>query len=200
MAEKKTVEAYLAKQAQWQAELTRLRGLVLECGLDETVKWGAPCYTLKGKNVVGLSGFKSYFGLWFYEGVSLPDPAEVFINAQEGKTKHMRQWRMQHAGEIKDELIRTYVRAAADWVRQGGSNPPAPPRSSQDPVDLNPYLRQALESNAEAKQAYEQLTPGRQREYVDYISDAKREATQIKRVEKILPMIAKGQGLNDRYR
>ena len=79
----KTVDEYIDKAEQWQPELTRLREILNSTGLEETVKWGAPCYTHDGKNVVGIAGFKNYFGLWFHQGALLADAEGVLINAQE---------------------------------------------------------------------------------------------------------------------
>lgn len=97
----KTVDDYVANAEQWQDELERLRGILRSTELTEDVKWGAPCYTFDGQNVVGLAGFKSYFGLWFHQGALLNDKNKALINAQEGATKALRQWRMNSAREIE---------------------------------------------------------------------------------------------------
>lgn len=97
---------------QWRAEAARLRTLVLACGLEETVKWGGPVYAAGGKNIVGVVAFKAYFGLWFFDGVSLADKDGVLVNAQEGKTKAMRQWRMTAAKDIRPALVKAYVKEA----------------------------------------------------------------------------------------
>lgn len=107
-----TVDAYIRDAAQWNEELQQLRDILLTTGLTEEVKWGAPCYTRNGKNIVGIGGFKSYFGLWFFEGAALKDDADVLINAQPGKTKMLRQWRMNSAKEIKSTVIKRYVKQA----------------------------------------------------------------------------------------
>ncbi|MDJ0905277.1 MAG: DUF1801 domain-containing protein [Woeseiaceae bacterium] len=112
MAQKKTVDDYIRNARQWNEELARLRKILLSTGLEETIKWGAPCYTHNGKNVVGMSGFKSYFGLWFFEGAAIEDDAGVLINAQPGKTKMLRQWRMTSAKDIKPAVIKRYVKRA----------------------------------------------------------------------------------------
>jgi uncharacterized protein YdeI (YjbR/CyaY-like superfamily) len=89
-----SVDEYIADAGTWKNELKRLREILRSTELKEEVKWGGPCYTCDGKNVVGIAGFKSYFGLWFHQGALLKDPKKVLMNAQEGKTKAMRQWRM----------------------------------------------------------------------------------------------------------
>jgi len=114
MASSKTVDAYLDNARHWQDELRTVRAILLSTGLTETIKWGAPVYTnADGKNIVGIGGFKAYFGLWFFEGALLSDDQGVLINAQPGKTKLLRQWRMRSSGEIKPALIKRYVREAA---------------------------------------------------------------------------------------
>ncbi len=114
MAGNKTVDNYIKNTKQWNDELRQLRDILRATGLTETVKWGAPVYTNDdGKNIVGILGFKSYFGLWFFEGAALKDDNKVLINAQPGKTKMLRQWRMNSAAEIKPVLIKRYVKEAA---------------------------------------------------------------------------------------
>ena len=105
----KTADEFYEADPNWKEELGALREILLETDLVETVKWGMPVYTLEGKNVVGTGSFKSYFGIWFYQGVFLSDPDGVLVNAQEGKTKAMRQWRMESSAEIDREKILEYV-------------------------------------------------------------------------------------------
>jgi len=109
----KSVDDYLKKCDNWSVELTRLRDILVKSGLTEEVKWGMPCYTSSGKNVVSLVGFKSYFGLWFHQGASLKDVDGVLINAQEGKTKALRQWRMTSRQDIRTAIIKRYLKEAA---------------------------------------------------------------------------------------
>ena len=86
----KTVDDYIAGSDQWSGELAKIRGILATTDLTEEIKWGAPCYTFDGKNIVGMAGFKSYFGLWFHQGALLADDAGVLINAQEGTTRALR--------------------------------------------------------------------------------------------------------------
>jgi uncharacterized protein YdeI (YjbR/CyaY-like superfamily) len=191
-----TVDEYIESTESWQAELIRLRKVLRSTDLEETVKWGAPCYTWGVKNVVGLGAFKSYFGLWFFQGALLADKGKVLINAQEGKTRALRQWRFTSGKEIKARLIKAYVNEAIELQRQGAEIKPDRGR----PVEIPPQLKRALAGNKKASHGFRALTPGKQREYADYISSAKREETRSKRLEKIIPMIAAGKGLHDRYR
>ncbi len=112
-----TPDAFFEGLTQWRAEAEKLRAILLACGLDETVKWGGPVYTAEGRNVVGLAAFKSYFGLWFFDGARLADKQGVLVNAQEGKTKSMRQWRMTKASDIKPAAIKAYVKEALALAR-----------------------------------------------------------------------------------
>ena len=109
-----TVDEYLEKSPEWRDGLTLLREVLNATTLKEEVKWGGPCYTIQGKNVVGMAAFKSYLGLWFHQGVFLSDPGKKLINAGEGKTKGLRQWRFSSTDEVKNniEMIAQYVAEA----------------------------------------------------------------------------------------
>lgn len=192
----KTVDEYIDGAEYWQDELVRLRKILNSTDLEETVKWGGPCYTFQGKNVVGMGAFKSYCGLWFLQGALLADPEKVLINAQEGKTKALRQWRFQSKKEIKTRLIKAYVQEAISLQEQGREIKPARDQS----VTIPSQLQAALAKNKKAGSRFKALTKGRQREYAEYIAEAKRDETKAKRLEKIIPMIVAGKGLNDKYR
>ncbi len=196
MKRAKTVDDYLNATRAWRREAAKLREILRTTPLDEEVKWGAPCYTYKGKNVVGIGAFKSYFGLWFFQGALLADEDDVLINAQEGKTKALRQWRMTSAGDIRPAAIKRYVKEAIMLVDEGREIAPARTRRLSVPAELS----EAFQSNKTAKDAFERLRPGQQREYAEHIATAKREDTRQRRIDKIIPMIIAGQGLNDRYR
>lgn len=196
MQRAKTVDAYIHGAHQWQAELFKLRDILNSCALQETVKWGAPCYTAHGKNVVGIGSFKSYVGLWFYQGALLSDPQGVLINAQTGRTKALRQWRFTSAAQIKPRIIKSYVREAIGLAAAGKEIKPARNQALTLPAEL----KHALADQPDTKQAFESLTKGKRREYAQYIAEAKRDATKAARLDKILPMIQAGVGLNDRYR
>jgi uncharacterized protein YdeI (YjbR/CyaY-like superfamily) len=192
----KSVNDYVENASAWQGELKRVREILLSTELREEVKWGGPCYTYNGKNVVGMAGFKSYFGLWFHQGALLKDRDNVLINAQEGKTRALRQWRMQTAKDIKPALIRSYVKEAIELAKAGKQIAPADKKTLVVPADL----KKALQKDEKASENFKNLRPGLQREYAEYISEAKREDTRRRRIGKILPMIRKGAGLHDKYR
>ncbi len=196
MKKNKTVEDYLAAADNWTDELVRLREIVSSCGLQEEIKWGTPCYTDRGKNIVAISGFKSYFGLWFYQGALLEDKSGVLLNAQEGKTQAMRQWRMHSASDIKPVLIKRYIKQAVAYSREGKSVVMKAGKMLALPAEL----QQVMQSTAAARRSFEALRPGQQREYIEFIASAKREETRVRRVAKCLPLILAGAGLNDQYR
>jgi len=189
------VTTYIEKKTTWTEELKQLRSILITLPLEETVKWGAPFYTSGGKNIVGMSAFKSYFGLWFIQGALLKDTQKVLINAQEGKTSAMRQWRFSSVDEIDADLIKAYVLEAINNQEQGKEIKP-----KKKPLIIPQLLQHALDTDSELKTKFEALTLGKKRDYADYISEAKREATKLSRLEKIIPMILSGMGLYDKYK
>ena len=196
MKRSKTVDDYIRDANQWRDELKLLREILQTTKLVEEIKWGAPCYTHMGKNVVGVGSFKSYFGLWFHQGALLRDDNSVLLNAQEGKTKALRQWRMTSATEIKAAVIKRYVNEAIGHVDAGHEI-----KADRDkPVDVPKELQSAMRRQKGATAAFQELRKGLQREYAEYVSSAKRDETKQKRLQKILPMITAGLGLHDKYR
>jgi len=164
--------------------------------LEETIKWGSPVYCLNGKNIVGLGAFKSYVGLWLFQGALLKDKKKKLINAQEGVTKALRQMRFNSIDEIDEILILEYLKEAIKNEKAGKEIKPA----KKTKIAIPKELKVELNKNAKLKEIFSQLTPFKQREFCEYISEAKRETTKQSRLRKILPMIFKGIGLNDKYR
>lgn len=192
----KSVDDFLSQVQCWQDEVKRLREILLTTELEETLKWSFPCYVFEGKNIVGLGAFQSYFGIWFFQGALMEDPDGILVNAQQGKTKGMRQWRMTHQREIKVRQIKKYVKNAIA-VQAAGLEIKAERGKA---IVIHPIFESALQENRKAAIAFAALSTGRKREYSEYINDAKRDETKVRRVAKILPMIEEGVGLNDRYR
>ena len=191
------VDEYISKKENWTKELMLLRTVFADLTLDETIKWGSPVYVFNGKNIVGLFAFKNYCGLWFFQGTLLKDKDKVFVNAQEGKTKAMLQWRFNSIDEINTAQIKEYVLEAIENVKLG--NEIKPTRNSK-PVIIPEELQQELEKNKELKKSFDNFSLSKQREYADYIAEAKRASTKLKRLEKIIPMIISGVGLHDKYK
>lgn len=191
------VDEYIGKKEQWRKELTLLRNALLELPVEETIKWGAPTYTYEGKNIVGLAAFKNYCGLWFFQGGLLKDTHKVLMNAQEGKTKAMLQWRFPTIKDIDTKLIKAYVLEAIENQKQGKE---IKPQRNKKPLIIPELLQNELETNFSLKENFESFSLSKKREYADYISEAKREATKQYRLEKIIPMILEKKGLHDKYK
>ena len=199
MKKNNSVEEYIDKHKNWSTELDILRSLLQESGMIETIKWGAPVYTVDGKNVIGLGAFKSYVGIWFFNGVFLNDKHDKLQNAQEGKTKALRQWRFSSKEEIinDEKIIKNYVKEAIANQKAGKE---LKPEKSSAKMTIPEELQDALSKNNDFKEAFESFTPFKQKEFIEYIGSAKRSATRVSRLTKVTPMIFDGVGLNDKYR
>ncbi|APS40438.1 MULTISPECIES: YdeI/OmpD-associated family protein [Salegentibacter] len=192
----KSVDQYIETHPTWEQELLSLREILQNTELEECIKWGAPVYALDGKNVVGMAAFKNHCALWFFNGALLKENTALLYNAQEDKTKALRQIRFKKEDEIKPEILQKYIAEAIQNQREGKEIKPLKNKTLVLPLDL----KEALEKDEHFKNSYYQLTKGKQREYADYISEAKREVTKKSRLEKIKPMILSGVGLNDKYK
>jgi uncharacterized protein YdeI (YjbR/CyaY-like superfamily) len=183
------------KNEVWDEAIAQLRAIVLKTELVEAQKWGGEVYTLNNKNVIGIGGFKNYFALWFFNGVFLKDEAKVLVNANEGVTKALRQWRFTSTAELDEKLILRYLNEAIANEKAGLSIKPEKKEAMQ--CD---FFQAALDKNTALKSALEKLTPFKQKEYWEYMATAKQEKTKVTRLEKITPMILEGKGFNDKYR
>ncbi|OSY89227.1 hypothetical protein WH52_00850 [Tenacibaculum holothuriorum] len=193
----KKVTEYINSKEKWAQELQVLRSILLKLPLEEAIKWSAPAYLYKGKNILGIAAFKNYFGLWFHQGVFLKDEAKVLMNAQEGKTKAMRQWRFESLADLNEELVKQYVLEAIDNEEKGLS---IKPKRNTKPVVIPKELQDALDNNQKLKDQFEAFSLSKKREYAEHIASAKREATKQNRLQKIIPMILDGKGLHDKYK
>ena len=191
-----TVESFIEKHSNWKTELNTLREILQKTDLEESIKWGSPVYSFGTKNVVGLGAFKSYVGIWLFQGVFLSDQKGVLENAQEGKTKALRQWRFHNVNEIDSNLVAQYVEEAIQNQKDGKELK----ADRKKELNIPPELEKAFQADRELQSAYNSLTPGKQREYADYISEAKQEKTKLSRLEKITPMVLAGKGLYDKYK
>jgi len=196
MTTSEKVSNYINKHPKWEAALTLLRGLLNKSELTEEVKWGAPAYTLNGKIVIGLAGFKNHAAIWFHQGVFLKDTAGKLLNAQEGKTKALRQWRIEKEDTIEPAIVTKYIEEAIANSKAGKEVKKARTKKVVIPTELT----EAFKNNPPLKHSFDTLMPGKQREYAEYISEAKRDATKQSRLEKITPMIQQGVGLHDKYK
>ncbi|RZN83233.1 MAG: hypothetical protein EVB11_05845 [Winogradskyella sp.] len=192
-----SVEEYIETNNHWQEALELLRSIVLRTELNEAVKWSAPVYDLKGKNVLGLGAFKNHFCIWFFNGVFLKDEHNLLVNAQEGKTKGLRQMRFDNVEDVNKNIVLAYVKEAIENQRAGKE---IKVERKGKTVVIPEELKAALNNDQDLQLAFEALTPGKQREYCEHIASAKREATKLSRLEKITPMILNGVGLHDKYK
>jgi uncharacterized protein YdeI (YjbR/CyaY-like superfamily) len=196
---KKTLTAKEKKVWQkndlWAEELEVLKSIINKTQLIETEKWGAPIYTHNTKNIIGIGGFKSYFGIWFFNGVFLKDEKNLLINANEENTKGLRQMRFNSIKEVDEKIILQYIKEAIDNEEKGLKIKPE--RKEKIACEL---LENELKSNLDLKKAFNSFTPYKQREFTSYINDAKQEKTKLTRLEKIKPMILSNIGLHDKYR
>ncbi len=191
-------DAYFEKDQPFKEEISILREIAQATELEETVKWGAPVYTIENKNVLGIMAFKNHFGLWFFNGVYLSDPENVLENAQEGKTKGMRHWKFTAGSEIDRRLILDYMNEAIENQKRGLEVKTE--RKKKSATVIPELLKKALEGNDLLQNRFDGLAPYKQREYCEYIDTAKQEKTKLSRLAKILPMIEEGIGINDKYR
>jgi len=192
----KTVDEFILNAVTGQDILMILRDLLNSTDLVETIKWGAPAYTINGKNVVGLGSFKSYTGLWFFQGALLNDRKNVLVSATDGQTRALRQWRFQSAEEIDPDLVLKYVQEAIENQKQNK----AVKADRDKPIVIPDELNQAFRDNPNLKASFQAFTRGKQREFADYILEAKQEKTRQARLQKIIPLIQQNIGLNDKYR
>lgn len=183
------------KTNQWENEIEQLHAIIRKTPLVETTKWGGPVYTYNNKNVLGIGGFKSYFGIWFYNGVFLKDEKKLLINVNEESTKSLRQMRFNSVNEIDEKLILAYIKEAIEIEEKGL----AIPKEKKETI-IPEILENELDKNSELKNKFNTFSPYKQREFIEHITSAKQEKTQMARLEKIIPMILEEKGLNDKYR
>ena len=183
------------KVHQWIAELELLRAMVLDCGLTEEMKWGVPCYTFQGNNVLIISAFKEYCGLSFFKGVLLSD-AKGLLDKPGENSQATRLFRFKHVNDISviEEDIRAYIFEAIEVEKAGLKVP-----YKKNPEPMPDELVQKLEADPVFKSAFEALTPGRQRGYILYFSAPKQSKTRCSRIEKYTEKILNGEGMHDRY-
>lgn len=187
------VDAYLAASEQWADEIAALRPVLLASGLDERIKWGKPCYALGDANVAIVQEFGDFLALLFFKGVLLEDPAGVLQT--QGPNSHAgRRMTFTSVAEVEDraDVVAAYL-AEAIAVEEAGT--PLPPRPEED---LAEELQERLARDPDLSAAFDDLTPGRQREYNLHVSGARQAATRERRVDAIVPRILAGKGLRDR--
>jgi uncharacterized protein YdeI (YjbR/CyaY-like superfamily) len=188
------VDFYFTKEKKWKKEIEKLRAIVLSTGLSEELKWGCPCYTNQGKNIVLIHVFKEYCAFLFFKGALLKDTHSILVQQTEN-VQAPRQIRFTNLEEILklEDVIRAHIFEAID-VENSGLKVELKKISELKLVD---EFEQKLKEFTELKVAFEALTPGRQRAYNLFFSAAKQTKTREARIEKCIPAILEGKGLND---
>tara|TARA_R110000796_G_scaffold252645_2_gene390219 strand:- start:83133 stop:83714 length:582 start_codon:yes stop_codon:yes gene_type:complete len=189
------VNWFFEKDTKWKAEYTHLRSIALDCGLTEELKWGCPCYTFKGTNIVLIHGFKEYCAYLFHKGVLLKDTENILIQQTEN-VQSARQMRFTTLQEIAtmEAILKAYIYEAIE-VEKAGLKVELKETSE---FNMPEEFKRALNESSDLKAAFEVLTPGRQRGYLLHFSQPKQSKTRESRIEKSIPLIFEGKGLNDR--
>jgi uncharacterized protein YdeI (YjbR/CyaY-like superfamily) len=190
------VDKFLKEEEAWREEFTKLRSIILDCGLTEELKWGKPCYALEGTNIVLIHGFKEYCAILFTKGALLKDPKGILVQ-QTQNVQAARQVRFTNVGQVVKlaSTLKAYIKEAMAVEKAGlkvtykKTSEFAVPEEFKNQLAKNPAL----------KAAFEALTPGRQRGYLLYFSGAKQPETREARIEKSIPLIFDGIGLQDEY-
>ncbi len=188
------VDEFLSKATKWKEEYEQLRSIVLDCGLTEDYKWMHPCYTLDNKNILLIHGFKEYCAILFHKGALLKDECEILIQQTEN-VQAARQIRFTNVQEIvgMESILKEYIFEAIE-VEKAGLKVELKKHAE---YEIPEELQHKFEEIPDLKTAFEDLTPGRQRQYIFYFSEAKQAKTRVARVEKYIPKILDGQGLKD---
>ncbi|SDR10297.1 Uncharacterized conserved protein YdeI, YjbR/CyaY-like superfamily, DUF1801 family [Chryseobacterium soldanellicola] len=188
------VDFFFNQAKQWQKEFEKLRTILLDTGLEEDLKWGCPCYTYHGRNIVLIHGFKEYCALLLFKGALLQDTDKILIQQTEN-VQAARQIRFTKLQEIVDleKIIKNYVYEAVEVEKSGVKVEMKKTKEFEMPEEF----QLKLDENSVLKEAFETLTPGRQRAYLLYFSSAKQSKTRESRIEKYIPEILQGKGIND---
>jgi len=188
------VDDFLSKAKKWKEEYEKLRNIVLDCGLTEEFKWMHPCYTLENKNIVLIHGFKEYCALLFHKGALLKDTHGILVQQTEN-VQAARQIRFANVQEIAEmaPILKAYIQEAIE-VEKAGLEVNI---KEQKDFTIPEELQTKFEEMPAFQAAFEALTPGRQRAYLFYFSQAKQSKTRVSRIEKYMQKILDGKGLND---
>lgn len=187
------VDDYIGRSTTWPEELTALRPILLGCGLDESIKWGKPCYSDGDRNIAIMQEMKGFLALMFFKGALLDDPQGV-LRSQGPNSRSARRVELTSVDDVAahEGAIRDLVASAIAVEEAGLSVGPAPE------LELCEELTERLAADPELAAAFEALTPGRQREYNLHIADAKQAKTREARIDKHVPQILAGKGMRDR--
>ena len=188
------VDFYFEKAQKWEKELEKMRAIPLDCGLEEELKWGSPCYTFQGRNIVLIHTFKEYCAFLFFKGALLSDTHGILIQQTEN-VQAARQVRFTNAAQITKlaKILKAYIYEAIEVEKAGLKVKLKKTREFPMPEEF----QKRLNKTPALRKAFESLTAGRQRGYLLYFSSAKQSSTREARIEKYSKQIMKGKGLND---
>lgn len=189
------VDAFVSGAKTWQDEYRKLREILLDSPLEEDLKWGKPCYSLDGKNIVLMHGFKNYCALLFMKGALLRDPEGILVTQTEN-VQSARQIRFAHVREVEENAsaLKAYVENAIEVEKAGLTVD----FKKTEEFSVPEELQTKLDEDPEFKAAFEALTPGRQRGYLLHFACAKQSKTRVSRIEKAMEKIFAGKGWNER--
>lgn len=187
------VDAFVSRASKWQDEIRKLRSILLDCGLDEDLKWGKPCYMRGGKNVAIIQPFKEHLSLLFFKGALFED-THGLLRSQGENTQSALRLEFTSEAQIKKTVVKSYVKQAIA-VEESGLTVDF---KAKRELELPEELIQILKKDRKLAKAFEGLTPGRRRAYVMHFTGAKQSKTRTARIEKSFPRILAGKGLNDR--
>lgn len=188
------VDFYFDKAKKWQEEVTRLRMIILDCGLTEALKWGVPCYTFEKKNIVLIHVFKEYCAVLFFKGVLLHDTHGILVQ----QTEHVQVARQIRFTQVREIVklapsLKAYIYEAIEIEKAGLKVPLKTTKEFKVPEEF----KHKLDKTPALKTAFDALTPGRKRAYLLHFSAPKQSKTRESRIEKCIPKIFNGKGLND---
>lgn len=188
------VNFFFENAGQWQEEFEKLRTIALSTELTEDLKWGCPCYTCEGKNIFLIHGFKEYCALLFFKGALMKDPDHILIQ-QSKNVQAARQIRFTEVGQINDleDVLRAYMFEAVEIEESGAK---VEMKKTKE-FEMAEEFQEKLDQDPALQEAFKALTPGRQRAYLLHFSSAKQSKTRETRIEKCIPQIMDGIGLND---
>lgn len=187
------VDAFLSRAKAWRCEIEKLRSILLDCGLDEDLKWGKPCFSFEGANVAIIQPFKEHCSLMFFKGALLQD-THGLLRSQGQNTQSGMRLEFTSEAQVTKTMVKSYMKQAIAVEKAGLKVDFKAKRELEIPEELT----QILKKNGKLAKAFYSLTPGRQRAYALHFTGAKQSQTRTARIEKCIPKILAGMGMNDR--
>ena len=187
------VGAFVSRATTWRGEIQKLRSILLDCGLDEDLKWGKPCFMSEGSNVAIIQPFKAHCSLMFFKGALLED-THGLLRSQGKNTQSALRLEFTREADIEKTVVKSYVKQAIA-VEKAGLEVDF---KAKHELELPEELTQLLSKDRKLAKAFHGLTPGRRRAYVLHFTDAKQSRTRTARIERAIPKILAGKGMNDR--